>query len=68
MPWGSMEFVKLFNRFGMVSSLDTNNQIATCIVKKRTTEGIKHSIQFSMLTVVSVDNVDILQTNAVVLA
>ena len=68
MPWGSMEFVKFFNRFGMVSSLDTNNRIATCIVQKRTNEGIKHSIQFSMLTVVSVDNVDILQSNAVVLA
>ena len=51
----------------MVSSLDTNNRIATCIVQKRTTEGIKPSIQFGMLTVVSVDNVDILQSNAVVL-
>ena len=65
---GSMELVKLFNRFGMVSSLDTNNQIATCIVQKRTTEEIKPSIQFGMLTVISVDNVNILQSNAVVLA
>ena len=59
MPWGSMELVKLFNRFGMVSSLDPS------IVQKRTTEGIKPSLQFGMLTVVSVDNVDILQSNAV---
>ena len=68
MPWGLMEFYKLFNRFGMVSSLDTNNHIATCIVQKRTTEGIKPSIQFGMLTVISVDNGNVLQSNAVVLA
>ena len=65
---GSMELVKLFNRFGMVSSLDTNNRIATYIVQKRIIEGIKPSIQFGMLTVVSVDNVDILQSHAVVSA
>ena len=67
MPWGMNGIlIKLLDRFGMVSSLDTNNQIATCIVQKRTTEGIKPSIQFGMLTVVSVDNVNILQSNAVV--
>ena len=63
-----IELVKLFNRFGMVSSLDTNNRIATCIVQKRTTEGIKLSIQFGMPTVVSVDNIDILQSSAAVSA
>ena len=35
---------------------------------ERTIEGIKPSMQFGVLTVVSVDIVDILQSNAVVLA
>ena len=57
----------LFNRFGMVSSLDTNSRIATYIVQKRIIEGIK-PMEFGMLTVVSIDIVDILQPNAVVSA
>ena len=65
---GSVELVKLFNRFGMVSSLDTNNRIATYIVQKRIIGGIKPSMEFGMLTVVSIDNIDILQPNAVVSA
>ena len=63
-----MELVRLFNRFGMVSSLDVNNRIATCIVEKRIIEGSKPSIQFGLLTIVSIDSVELLQSNAVLSA
>ena len=60
---GSMELVCLFNRLGIEASLDTNSRYATYVVEKRITEGIKPCMQDGILTV---DNVDILQSNAVV--
>ena len=57
-----MELVRLFNRFGIVASVDTTNRYATYIVEKRISEGIKPRMQQGMLTVVTIDNVDILQS------
>lgn len=55
MSRGSIELVRLFNRFGIVASVDTNSRYATSIVEKRITEGIKPRYVN-----------DILQSNAVV--
>ena len=63
---GSTELVRLFNKLGIVSSLDTNSRIATSIVERRFKQGIKPSLKSDMLSVVSIDNVDILQSHATV--
>ena len=65
---GSLELVKIMNRLGASASLDTCNRLATMIVEKRLKNGIKQSLVPGMLTVVSVDNIDILQPHAVVSA
>ena len=54
-----MELIRLFNRFGIVASVDTNNRYATSIVEKRIIEGIKPCMQQGMLTVVTIDNVTV---------
>ena len=63
---GSSELVNLFNKLGIVSSLDTNNRIATSIVEMRTKEGIKPLLSQGALSIISIDNVDILQPHAIV--
>ena len=49
---GSTQLVRLFNKFGIVSSLDTNSRIATSIVERRFKKGIKPSLKSDMLSVV----------------
>ncbi len=54
------------NRIGAVASLDTSNRLATHVVQTRLVKGIKPSLIPNALTIVSVDNIDILQPHAVV--
>ena len=63
---GSLELVRILNRVGAVASLDTSNRLATFVVQQRITRGIVHELQPNTLTIVSVDNIDILQTHATV--
>ena len=63
---GSTELVKLFNRIGAVSSLDTHDRVATCAVEDRIARGISCELEPRTLTVVSMDNIDILQRHAMV--
>jgi len=63
---GSTELVKIFNRIGAVASLDTHDRIATCAVTDRIAKGIRFELEPQTLTVVSIDNIDILQRHAMV--
>ena len=51
---------------GIVASLDTSSRLGTHVVEKRIVEGIRPSLQFGMLCIATIDNVDILQSHAVV--
>ena len=63
---GSLELVKVLNRVGAVASLDTCNRLATHVVQQRILRGIKPELCPNTLTVVSIDNIDILQSHAIV--
>ena len=58
---GSLELV---NRLGAVASVDTTNRIATQAVQLRRSQGILPALASHTLTVVSIDNIDILQPHA----
>ncbi len=63
---GDQVLVQIMNRIGAVASLDTSNRLATHVVQTRLVKGIKPSLIPNALTIVSVDNIDILQPHAVV--
>lgn len=63
---GSSELVKILNRLGIAISLDTYNRISTDIATERIRRGILSELVPSTLTVVSIDNIDILQRHAAV--
>ena len=63
---GSLELVRIFNRIGAVASIDTNSRLATRIVQERLMHGIKPQLQPHMLSIISIDNIDILQPHALV--
>jgi hypothetical protein len=65
---GSLELVNIMNRVGAVASIDTFDRLATEVVEIRLQEGIKTSLKLDMITLVSLDNVDILQPYAIVAA
>ncbi len=65
---GDQVLVQIMNRIGAVASLDTSNRLATHVVQTRLVKGIKPSLIPNALTIVSVDDIDILQPHAVVLA
>ena len=62
----SLELVKFFNRIGAAAALDTSNRLATHVVQQRILQGIEPELTENTLTVVSKDNIDILQTHAMV--
>lgn len=51
----------MLNRLGAVASLDTANHLATQIVQRRLTMGVKFDLEPNMFTAISIDNIDILQ-------
>ena len=63
---GSLELVRVFNRVGAAASIDTNSRLATIVVKERITRGIIPDLIPHTLTIVSIDNIDILQPHALV--
>ena len=63
---GSLELVKVLNRVGAVASFDTCNRLATRVVQQQILRGIKPELSPNTLTVVSIDNIDILQSHAMV--
>ena len=58
---GTLELVQILNRVGVVASVETLNRLATQIVQTRISEGIASDLDPETFSVVSVDNVDILQ-------
>ena len=63
---GSTELVKIFNRIGVVASMDTHDRVATYAVKERMSKGIQFELDRNIFTITSVDNIDILQRHAMV--
>ncbi len=64
---GSHELVRVINRIGACASLDTANRLSTMVVHDRIYRGILLlELNFNTLSVITIDNVDILQTHAMV--
>ena len=63
---GNLKLVKIMNKLGAVACNETRCRLSTKIVQQRFLEGVKKSLVLRMLTVVSMDNIDILQPHAVV--
>jgi hypothetical protein len=58
---GSTVLVQMLNRVGACASLDTVNRIHTAIAAERIEHGIESFITANTLSIVSIDNIDILQ-------
>jgi len=58
---GTLELVRILNRLGATASVDTVNRLATHVVHTRLSEGITSELQPLKLSIVSVDNIDIMQ-------
>ena len=63
---GTQELVKILNRIGVASSIDTSQRLATNVVRSRIIRGILPELNEHALSIVSIDNIDILQTHAFV--
>ena len=63
---GSLELVRIMNRVGAVASIDTANRLATSVVSTRISQGIQRKLKPNTLSVVSIDNIDVLQVHAIV--
>ena len=56
---GSTERLKILNRIGAVSSLDTHDRVATYAVGEHIAQGFRSELQPQTLTVTSLDNIEI---------
>ena len=63
---GTQELVKILNRVGAVASIDTNQHLATQVVQARMARGVLPELEERALSIVSIDNIDILQPHAFV--
>ncbi len=63
---GSQELVRILNQVGAVASLETSHRLATLVVQQRIARGIQPELRHRALCVVSIDNIDILQSHAFV--
>ena len=63
---GTQELVKMLNRIGAGSSIDTSQRLATQVVHSRIVKGILPELEKNALSIVSIDNIDILQPHAFV--
>jgi hypothetical protein len=63
---GSTSLVKIFNKLGACVSLDTHNRIVNSIATERMTKGIIPQLTPNTLSIISIDNVDILQPHSMV--
>ena len=58
---GSIELLHILNRVGATAAFETVKRLSTYIVQERISRGILPELKTNSLTVVSVDNIDILQ-------
>ena len=58
---GTQKLVTILNRIGAVSSIETANRRAVKVVENRMEKWIKAQLVEGKVTVVSIDNVDVLQ-------
>ena len=65
---GSTELITILNRIGAVCSVDTLKCVIQYNSQERKAQGIKHLLFDTVLTIATVDNVDYLQSHAVVYA
>lgn len=65
---GSAELVRVLNRFRACVSLDGHNHISTQTVTIRMLRGIQNQLTPHTLTLLSIDNIDPMQINAMVSA
>ena len=63
---GSLELVRIMNRVGAAASVDTASRLATSVVHTRINRGIRQELVPNTLSVVSIDNIDVLQVHAMV--
>ena len=63
---GSQELVRILNRLGATASLETSKRLAATVVHERMARGIKPDLVENALSIVSTDNIDILQLHAFV--
>ena len=58
---GSVTLIKIFNRVGACASIDTLQRIQTLVAAKRIKKGPSSYLNHKTLSIVSIDNIDILQ-------
>ena len=63
---GSQELVRILNRVGAVASLETSRRLATLVVQQWIARGIQPELYDRALCIISIDNIDILQSHAFV--
>ena len=63
---GSKELIKMMNRVGAVASNDTLQRHIESVSVYRLQKGLTHELNLNALAIVSVDNIDFLQSNAFV--
>jgi len=63
---GSQKLVRILNRVGAVASLETSRRLATLVVQQRVARGIQPELHHRSLCIVSIDNIDILQSHTFV--
>ena len=63
---GTLELVRILNRLGATASVDTVNRLATHVVHTLLSEGIISELKPLKLSIVSVDNIDIMQSHGFV--
>ena len=61
---GSNKLIRILNNFGAVASVDTHKRYVHHQIERRLEKGITSSLQKHAFTVVSVDNIDFLQSSA----
>ena len=62
----SQELPKLLNRHGASAALETAKRLSTCIIHQKICRGVVPELDISALTMVTVDNINILETYALV--
>ena len=65
---GSHELARVLNRLGACASLETAKRLSTMVVHERICRGIVPELTSNTLTLITIDNIDIQQSHAMVSA